>query len=87
MVEWRNILIFSLTSNPVTFQVVFFENFSDIMFNYKNVVFEKSKSDNDKFTTIRIQVDKTQAIMYSYNTQDLSNESVTLPTELCQPST
>ena len=50
VVEWRNVLAFACrddASSHVTFQVVFKENSSDVLFNYSDIVFGGNCSNDD----------------------------------------
>ena len=73
VVEWQNVDNIA-TTGQITFQVVFFENSSDVVVNYKDVVF----GDTDDFgasATVGVQVLPTIARQYSYNSPVLSDLS------------
>jgi hypothetical protein len=79
VIEWRNVRHYScLTSKKdqkaaATFQVVFFENRRDILFNYADVVFATTCSEaisQGASATVGIQMDYFMATQYSYNGKD-----------------
>jgi len=85
VVEWRDILssdgeCYDETSTNITYQVVFFENSSDILFNYQDVIFggDCTYQDMGESATVGVQVTNDHAQMYSYNSPDLSNNSALL---------
>lgn len=70
VVEWRNVLSYACLSddaNAVTFQVVFKEGSSDILFNYSNVVFGGACSylDFGQYATTGILSSPAQGVMWS----------------------
>ena len=73
VVEWRNLTHFVYGGN-VTFQVVFKENSSDIVFNFQDVVFDSVGADYGASATIGIQTTAYSATTYSVLTPSLSNQ-------------
>jgi Subtilase family/FG-GAP-like repeat len=70
VVEWRNVLAFpcrSDSTNTVTFQVVFAEASSNVLFNYSNVVFGGACSNLDygQYATVGILPSPSQGVMWS----------------------
>jgi hypothetical protein len=70
VVEWRNVLSFACRSdatNTVTFQVVFKENSSDVIFNYADTTFggDCSYLDYGQFATTGILSSPAQGTMWS----------------------
>jgi hypothetical protein len=71
VVEWRDVRSFSCRSDPsatVTFQVVFSENSSDIVFNYTDVDFggDCTWQDRGAAATIGIQVSPGKGTQWAY---------------------
>lgn len=76
VVEWRNIRHYSSPESG-TFQVVFFESSSDILFNYLDVDFGNSEYSNGKSATIGIQTTKDRFIQVSHNSASVaSNKAI-----------
>ena len=79
VVEWRNLgrsdQFCALYEGFVTFQVVFFEGRSDVLFNYSDTAFghECAAFDHGVSATVGIQVAPGIARMFSYNTASLSD--------------
>ncbi|WNG58481.1 S8 family serine peptidase [Archangium gephyra] len=77
VVEWRDVGIFSVfPSQPLKFQVVFFEDSSDIAFNYASVLYGSEdfpELDNGGTATVGLQLLPTVAQQYSHVTPSLSN--------------
>lgn len=69
VVEYRDVMQFSSGSNG-TFQVVFFENSSDILFNYLSV----EKLGNGGLATIGVQLSDKEATLFSHNEAKLTND-------------
>jgi hypothetical protein len=70
VVEWRNVLAFPCRSDnsaTVTFQVVFKEGSSDVLFNYTDVVFGGACSylDYGQFATAGLLPSPTEGVMWS----------------------
>jgi subtilisin family serine protease len=96
VIEWRNIPGFEpLTVLPcdstedVTFQVVFFEGLSDILFNYADATFGGSCSfrDSGKSATIGVQTSSAVARQYGFNVASVSDGSALLWTLPGTPGT
>lgn len=70
-------------ADAVTFQVVFFESSSDVLFNYKDTEFSSGSSYNDGGqSSVGIQVSSTLAASYSYRSaSDIENEFALLFSE------
>lgn len=60
------------TGTPLEFQVVFFENSSDIQFNYRNVMYGSPRVDRGISATIGVQVNPHEAEQIGYNTASVS---------------
>ncbi len=81
IVEWRDVPHFESNANPllagsagvVTFQVVFFENSSDVLFNYLDVDFEDPAYDDGASATIGTKVAPTGITQFSNNSASVSN--------------
>jgi Subtilase family/FG-GAP-like repeat len=81
VVEWRNVLAYPCRSSSaanVTFQVVFKENSSDILFNYSNVVFGGACSylDFGQYATAGILSAPTQGTMWSDGASPALNDGL-----------
>lgn len=72
VVEWRDVQHFS-SSNGITFQVVFFENSPDILFNYLDVEFGDPRSDKGGSATIGVQNSSDHYISIGFNEAKLEN--------------
>ncbi|MCM8808926.1 MAG: S8 family serine peptidase [Candidatus Omnitrophica bacterium] len=74
VIEWRDVLHYNVGgTNGVTFQVVFFENKSDILFNYKDVEFGNIIYDNGANACVGIQVSSKSGKLFSYRWPFLRN--------------
>jgi len=74
VIEWRDVIVFNTSpSNTLKFQVVFFENSSNVEFNYANVLYGDPEFDRGISATVGVQVLPNGAQQYSYNTASLSN--------------
>ena len=74
VIEWRNVPHYNVGgTDGVTFQVVFFENKSDILFNYKDVKFGNPSYDNGANAVCGIQVSNKAGRVYSYLSPFLSD--------------
>ncbi len=74
VIEWRNVRHYS-SQDSGTFQVVFFENSSDILFNYLDVDFGNAEYTNGKSATIGIQTTKDKVNQISHNTASIQSNS------------
>ena len=76
VIEWRDVSFFGC-SGTVTFQVVFFEDKSDILFNYADVMVGGTCSvyDQGALAAVGVQVSSTSGRQYSYNAASLSDNS------------
>lgn len=70
VVEYRDVHHYSSTEGG-TFQVVFFENSSDILFNYLDVDFGNAEVDNGASATIGVQTTAERLVEVSYNNPGL----------------
>ncbi|USN51819.1 MAG: S8 family serine peptidase [Myxococcales bacterium] len=66
VIEWRNIRHYN-SYDDMTFEIVFFENSSDILFNYLDVNVESSVIDKGASATIGIQTTPEHTLTLSYN--------------------
>jgi len=78
VVEWRDVRGFLCntdTTATVKFEVVFFEGKSDVQFNYADTAFGGSctSQDNGGAATVGLQQSLTQAQMFSFDDQTLSD--------------
>jgi serine protease len=72
VVEWYNVPHYGTDcTGSVNFQVVFFENSPDILFNYADVGFGSASCSSGASATVGIQMNPSQAVQYSYNTASL----------------
>ncbi len=74
IVEWRDVSHYG-EDNGGTFQVVFFEDSSDILFNYLDVDFGTEDFNNGASATVGVQSTATQYSQFSYNSPTLQNNS------------
>lgn len=77
VVEWRNVRHYN-SYDSGTFEVVFFENSSDVLFNYLDVDFGSSTVDKGVSATIGIQTTRDHSVMLGYNSDTVidSNKSI-----------
>jgi subtilisin family serine protease len=79
VIEWRDVPCFGCFSTETAkFQVVFFENKSDILFNYADLYFTASVGAPHNYAgsaTVGVQISTTSGRQYSYNTASLSDGS------------
>jgi subtilisin family serine protease len=79
VIEWREIGNFARRTDvpypTATFQVVFKENSSEVLFNYLDVDFQDGTGTYDRggSATVGLQVISTEATLHGYNTKSLSN--------------
>ncbi|MBN1208777.1 MAG: S8 family serine peptidase [Myxococcaceae bacterium] len=82
VVEWRNVHNYSTRSaalaNTLLFQVVFFEDKPDILFNYRDVLVGNATYDAGRSATVGVQVSSTLATLHSHNTASLANDTAYL---------
>ena len=85
IIEYRNLSHFSNGPDArITFQVVFFENSSDVLFNYADTDFSNNRFDNGASATIGIQVTNNIGREYSFNSAGSILEGQALLWELNQ---
>jgi hypothetical protein len=77
VVEWRDVGVCCETTNTVKFQIVFFEGYSNILFNYADTVFggSYSSSDNGSTASVGIQVAPNLGTQFSYYQPALSSKT------------
>lgn len=80
VIEWRNMSHAGCKTDgteTITFQVVIFENTTDILFNYANTAFggDCTASDNGATASVGIQATSKVAQQFSLRTPKLSNSS------------
>jgi subtilisin family serine protease len=81
VIEWRDIGNYSLrTSVPyptISFQVVFKESSSEVVFNYRDVDFGDGTGTYDRggSATVGLQTLSTAATLFGYNTKSLTNNT------------
>lgn len=83
VVEWRDAPhhnVYPAPGNAITFQVVFQEGSSDIMFNYKYTAFGNPTYDNAKKATVGVQVSPQNSSMFSINQGSLKDQTSLLLT-------
>ncbi len=77
VVEWRNMRHFN-TSGTATFQVVFYENSSDIRFNYLDTLFNHVSYDFGRSATIGVQTSSNSAAQASFNTANAAQSGTSI---------
>lgn len=77
VVEYRDVNHYA-SEQGGTFQVVFFENSSDILYNYKNVDFGNEDVDGGASATIGIQTTDQSLLEVSYNSPNIESKSAIL---------
>jgi uncharacterized protein (TIGR03382 family) len=82
VVEWRNVhhrdTRTASPANTLNFQVVFFENSPNILFNYKDVLVGNASYDKGASATVGVQTNSTTAVQHSFNTASLENDTAFL---------
>ncbi len=69
VVEWRDVGICCETTGTITFEVVFFEGSSEVLFNYADTIVggPYSNYDNGAYATSGVQVSSNLGTQYSYD--------------------
>jgi hypothetical protein len=79
VVEWRNVHHYTTRNttpaNTVNFQVVFFEDSEDILFNYKDVSVGSAAQNGGASATVGVQNTTTDANQHSFNTASLADNT------------
>ena len=80
VIEWRNVGPFDCPSLGGTFQVVFFEQVSDILFNYADTIFGGACASGNRAAqaTIGIQSSPSLARQFSHNSASVNDGSALL---------
>lgn len=82
VIEWRDVPLCCSADNvaTITFQVVFFEGRSDILFNYADTIFggEAASADRGATATVGVQVMADLGSQFSFNTPSLENQTALL---------
>jgi hypothetical protein len=82
VVEWRNVhhrdTRTNVPADTLNFQVVFFEDSPDILFNYKDVLVGSALYDKGAAATVGVQNTTTDANQHSFNTASLANDTALL---------
>lgn len=74
IIEWRNLRHYNI-SGRVTFQVVFYENSSEIRFNYFDTLLDNTAYNYGASATIGVQTSTTTASQYSYNSPAIASQT------------
>jgi len=75
VVEWRNVPHYTSPDDGGTFQIVFFENSSDILFNYLDVDFGNPMVDNGASATVGVQTTDTKFVQVSYDSPTIQSNT------------
>ncbi|MGA2003372.1 MAG: choice-of-anchor D domain-containing protein [Terriglobales bacterium] len=77
VVEWRDVGICCETTNTVTFEIVFFEGSSEVVFNYANTIFGGyySSHDNGATASVGTQVSSNLGTQFSYDQPSLKSKT------------
>jgi hypothetical protein len=77
VVEWRDVGYCCETSGTITFEVVFFEGSSEVLFNYADTVFggPYTSHDNGATASIGMQVSSNLGSQYSYDQASVKSNS------------
>jgi hypothetical protein len=83
VIEWRNVTAYACddATKTVTFQIVFFEGTSDIVFNYADTSFGGSlcaSSDGAGAATVGVQTSSAVARQHSFNSPSVSDGTALL---------
>jgi subtilisin family serine protease len=71
VIEWRDVPLYAVPNNGVTFQVVFFENGSEVVFNYQDVSVGNTSYDGGRSAVCGMQVSSLSGYTYSNRTASL----------------
>ena len=74
VIEWRGVAHFE-SRETLTFEVVFFENSSNVLFNYADVNLKNPSYENGASATIGIQIGTNAATQYGFNKAVLTDNS------------
>lgn len=74
VIEWRNMRHYSLLNSDITFEVVFFESNSSILFNYLDTDSGSDQYNNGKSATIGIQTKTNIYKLHSFNNNSVTSE-------------
>jgi Subtilase family len=74
VIEWRNMLQYRSTNNHITFQIIFFENSPDILFNYLDITSENIDHSDGASATIGIQTKPNLHQLFSLNAANISSK-------------
>ncbi len=77
VIEWRDVPQYGKQAG-FTFQVVLFEDSSDILFNYKNVTSGDNAFDKGVVATIGVQTSAHAASMFSFHQASIANNTALL---------
>jgi hypothetical protein len=80
VVEWRDVGYCCETQGTVTFEVVFFEGSSEVLFNYADTVFggQAASHDNGATASIGMQVSPSQGTQYSFDQASVKSDTALL---------
>jgi uncharacterized protein (TIGR03437 family) len=83
VVEWRDLRAFDCLTDAtatVRFQVVFFENSSDVLFNYADTIFGGACAfhDGGKSATVGLQVSPSSGLLFSFDNLAVGDSSALL---------
>ena len=80
VVEWRDVGYCCETQGTVTFEVVFFEGSSEVLFNYADTVFggPAASHDNGATASIGMQVSPSLGTQYSYDQASVKSNTAML---------
>ncbi|MDY7225374.1 S8 family serine peptidase [Hyalangium rubrum] len=80
VIEWRNVHHRDTRTgtNPLRFQMVFFEGSPNILYNYQDVEVGSASLDKGASATVGVQVGSSAAVQHSYNTPSLANNTAYL---------
>ncbi len=84
VLEWSDVAHYYDVDNA-TFEAIFYENSSDIVFQYQDVYFGSSSIDYGASATVGIQYNPGWGTQFSYNTASLQNNSA-LRLSIVRPS-
>ncbi|MFY0565797.1 S8 family peptidase [Archangium lansingense] len=75
VIEWRNVYHYGSRTDPMTFQVIFYEERPDIRINYKDVSTANAAFDYGASATVGVQTSPVHATQFSNNTPSLTNNT------------
>lgn len=85
VIEWHKMHQYNVANDDLTFQVVFFEDSTNILFNYRDVDLGDNPFGNGGSATVGVQIAKNKAVMVAHDRKVLKSNSAILFVENSAP--